>query len=186
MRRGRRGCRLPNCWVLRGWRRWPGTACCGRLLVRDPVTDIGLERLLTNVRHVMLTEATEATAADGKSGGAGDENLLDFYCAVARQCFINDYVFATTEAEAEAARACGQGSNSRSRRAHHVRRSCRWPSAPIFRCTRWRTRRSCWNGRGRIASRNYSSSRSRNRRRNAGSPRRLQRSGRRQRRRRRG
>ncbi len=73
------------------------------LLVRDPVTDIGLERLLTNVRHVMLTEATEATAADGKSGGAGDENLLDFYCAVARQCFINDYVFATTEAEAEAA-----------------------------------------------------------------------------------
>ena len=29
--------------------------------------------------------------------------MLDFYCAVARQCFINEYVFSMTEAEAEQA-----------------------------------------------------------------------------------
>jgi 2-polyprenyl-3-methyl-5-hydroxy-6-metoxy-1,4-benzoquinol methylase/tetratricopeptide (TPR) repeat protein len=59
------------------------------LLECDPTTDIGLERLLTNVRHAMLTAS------------AGDEALLGFYCAVARQCFINGYVFSTTESEAE-------------------------------------------------------------------------------------
>src|SRR5580704_14628481 len=35
---------------------------------------------------------------------ACDEHLLGFYCSVARQCFINQYVFSTTEAEAEQAR----------------------------------------------------------------------------------
>jgi SAM-dependent methyltransferase len=34
---------------------------------------------------------------------AVDNELLDFYCAVARQCFINEYVFALTEGEAERA-----------------------------------------------------------------------------------
>jgi 2-polyprenyl-3-methyl-5-hydroxy-6-metoxy-1,4-benzoquinol methylase len=61
-----------------------------RLLECDPVTDLGVERLLTNIRCAML-----AAAADGDC----DESLLAFYCAVARQCFINDYVFETTETE---------------------------------------------------------------------------------------
>lgn len=62
-----------------------------RLLEHDPVTDIGLERLLTSVRHAMLTSAAD---------GGCDEGLLDFYCAVARQCFVNQYVFAVAEGEA--------------------------------------------------------------------------------------
>lgn len=62
-----------------------------RLLECDPIIDIGLERFLTNVRHAMLMR-------DGAQGT--DLDLLDFYCAVARQCFINEYVFATTEIEA--------------------------------------------------------------------------------------
>jgi 2-polyprenyl-3-methyl-5-hydroxy-6-metoxy-1,4-benzoquinol methylase len=66
--------------------------CC--LLECDPVTDIGLERLLTNVRYAMLRSAT---------GDAPDDSLLAFYCSVARQCFVNEYVFSTTEAEAEQA-----------------------------------------------------------------------------------
>jgi SAM-dependent methyltransferase len=61
------------------------------LLERDPVTDISLERLLTNVRSGVLSVA-EHTAAD--------EALLAFYCAVARQCFINEYIFAIGEDEA--------------------------------------------------------------------------------------
>ncbi len=64
-----------------------------RLLEFDPITDIGLERLLTNVRRAMLTAADEAL----------DERLLPLYCGLARQCFINQYVFSTTADEADRA-----------------------------------------------------------------------------------
>jgi 2-polyprenyl-3-methyl-5-hydroxy-6-metoxy-1,4-benzoquinol methylase len=66
-----------------------------RLLEHDPLTDVGLERLLTNVRHTALTTCV--------AGGACDERRLRFYCSVARQCFINEYVYATTEVELEQA-----------------------------------------------------------------------------------
>jgi len=63
-----------------------------RLLECEPVTDIGLERLLTNVRRAMLTASSAADVPD--------DTVLGFYAAVARQCFINEYVFATTATEA--------------------------------------------------------------------------------------
>src|SRR5262249_48272597 len=66
-----------------------------RLLERDPLTDIGLERLLTNVRYAMLATA--------RSEDKCDERLLDFYCSLARQCFINEYVYAITDSEYEQA-----------------------------------------------------------------------------------
>ena len=66
-----------------------------RLLESDPITDIGLERVLTSVRYAMLTAAGAGTAPD--------DSLLDFNCSVARQCFINEYVFATTDDETEQA-----------------------------------------------------------------------------------
>ena len=66
----------------------------GHLLDSDPITDLGLERLLTNVRHIVLTTA----ASDDHN-----EKLLSFYCSVARQCFVNEYVFSTTDSEAERA-----------------------------------------------------------------------------------
>ncbi len=71
-----------------------------RLLETDPVTDSGLERVLTNVRHAMLTSAAD---------GVDDESLLGFYCAVARQCFINEYVFSLDAAEAEQAKRLKAG-----------------------------------------------------------------------------
>jgi SAM-dependent methyltransferase len=64
-----------------------------RVLESELITDVGLERLLTNVRYAMLTSAS--------ADGAGDENLLGFYCALARQCFVNEYVFSLTDAEPE-------------------------------------------------------------------------------------
>jgi 2-polyprenyl-3-methyl-5-hydroxy-6-metoxy-1,4-benzoquinol methylase/tetratricopeptide (TPR) repeat protein len=67
-----------------------------RLLEHDPLTDIGLERLLTNIRGAMLTLAASEEEVD--------ERFLDFYCSLARQCFLNDYVYAITESEAELAR----------------------------------------------------------------------------------
>ena len=66
-----------------------------RLLESDPITDIGLERVLTSVRYAMLTAAGAGTAPD--------DLILDFNCSVARQCFINEYVFATTDDETEQA-----------------------------------------------------------------------------------
>jgi len=65
------------------------------LLECDPITDISVERLLTNVRHAILSASAEDSAPD--------ENVLGFYSAVARQCFINEYVYAITDAEADQA-----------------------------------------------------------------------------------
>jgi SAM-dependent methyltransferase len=62
-----------------------------RLLECDPIANVGIERLLTNVRCALLQEAV--------IGAAYDERLLGFYCSLARQCFINDYVYTTTESE---------------------------------------------------------------------------------------
>jgi tetratricopeptide (TPR) repeat protein/SAM-dependent methyltransferase len=66
------------------------------LLKCDPVTDIGLECLLTNVRHTMLTIATGADQVC-------EERHLKLYAAVARQCFINEYVYALPQSEADRA-----------------------------------------------------------------------------------
>ncbi len=59
-----------------------------QLLVVTPVVDIALEQFLTGARRVLLETAMRATTAD-----AADENLLVFFCTLARQCFVNEYVF---------------------------------------------------------------------------------------------
>ncbi len=61
-----------------------------RLLECDPIPDLGLERLLTNVRGALLLAA---------AGRGRDERVLGFCCSLARQCFINEYVFATSNEE---------------------------------------------------------------------------------------
>jgi tetratricopeptide (TPR) repeat protein/SAM-dependent methyltransferase len=67
------------------------------LLQCDPVADLGLEFLLTNVRHAMLNGAADDDRII-------DEQTLKFFAAVARQCFINEYVYALPQREAERAR----------------------------------------------------------------------------------
>lgn len=67
-----------------------------RALQCAPVTDVGLERQVANVRHAMLVTCT--------SDEAQEEALLNLCCAVARQCFINEYVFSLPDGEAEKAR----------------------------------------------------------------------------------
>ena len=64
------------------------------LLQSAPLTEVGFERLLANIRSTMLTAAET---------GGGDEDLLGFYCAVARQCYENDYVYSLAGGEAEQA-----------------------------------------------------------------------------------
>ena len=52
-----------------------------------PVQDIAFERLLTSLRRSFLSAARAPKAIS--------ETVLGFACALAQQCFINEYVFAT-------------------------------------------------------------------------------------------
>jgi hypothetical protein len=65
------------------------------LLETVPVCDIELERCLTGLRAILLDAAAEGPATPSEDG------LLRFCSALARQCFINEYVFDTTPEELE-------------------------------------------------------------------------------------
>ncbi len=66
------------------------------LLESTPISNVGFERFLTSARLAMLDFATRRSLA------VNNEILVSF-CAIARQCFINEYVFALLPAELERA-----------------------------------------------------------------------------------
>ena len=66
------------------------------LLISAQNTDIELERFLTLARRVLL----DATPRNGAQDGS-----LEFYAALTRQCFINEYVFFQNEEETRRAGA---------------------------------------------------------------------------------
>jgi tetratricopeptide (TPR) repeat protein/2-polyprenyl-3-methyl-5-hydroxy-6-metoxy-1,4-benzoquinol methylase len=66
-----------------------GDALLRALLESAPVQDTALERFLTNARSALLERAL---ALDAASASTDDET--GFFCSLARQCFINEYVFA--------------------------------------------------------------------------------------------
>jgi tetratricopeptide (TPR) repeat protein/2-polyprenyl-3-methyl-5-hydroxy-6-metoxy-1,4-benzoquinol methylase len=68
------------------------------LLEATIVCDIELERFLTAVRKTMLE-----AASDGFDRPPLEQDALRFFCALAQQCFINEYVFAYTHHEIEQA-----------------------------------------------------------------------------------
>ena len=68
------------------------------LLETAPVCDLEVERLLTAVRLHLLE-----VAGTGTSSEAVDDATLALYGTLARQCFINEYVFSCTDAEAQVA-----------------------------------------------------------------------------------
>ncbi len=98
--------------VARAAQAWPGTLSAAELfggsktaaddelllalLVSAQNTDVALERFLAMARRVLL----ETASGDEPYGGA-----LEFYAALARQCFINEYVFFQSEEETHRARA---------------------------------------------------------------------------------
>jgi SAM-dependent methyltransferase len=65
------------------------------LLLKTPVCDVALERLLTRTRLAMLDLATAQADVP--------REVLDFCCALAQQCFINEYVFACASVELDRA-----------------------------------------------------------------------------------
>ena len=64
------------------------------LLEATLIFDIELERYLTAVRNTMLLMAIGDTEPEECS-----PNLLRFFCALSRQCFINEYVFVCSDEE---------------------------------------------------------------------------------------
>lgn len=63
-----------------------------QLLTSTPIPDISLERLLTSVRSTLL---------DWVLGGRSsiDDVPLEFWCALAQQCFLNEYIFDLRDGE---------------------------------------------------------------------------------------
>ena len=66
------------------------------LLELAPVRDLHLERFLTRTRRGLLAIAYASPPTDRP-----DTSHLEFSCALARQCFLNEYVFATQPEERE-------------------------------------------------------------------------------------
>lgn len=71
------------------------------VLETTPVATIEFERFLTCARHALLESASSKQGLD-----RSDIDALQFYAALSRQCFVNDYVFYCDESERLAAAAC--------------------------------------------------------------------------------
>lgn len=69
-----------------------------RVLESTTIREVNLERLLTSIRLDLLRMESDAATDDDV-----EDNILGFCCMLAKQCFINEYVFATTPEEAEQA-----------------------------------------------------------------------------------
>lgn len=74
----------PELWGSNGMARLAQDELLCTLLLSAPNSDVELERFLTMARRSLLDAAT---------GNDADDSSLEFYAALARQCFINEYVF---------------------------------------------------------------------------------------------
>ena len=98
-------------WPARSWEQAGSTvdlaaisrhALLCSLLELTPVWGVELERFLTTARSAVLSLAVSSPAAV-------DADVLNFCCALARQCFLNEYVFAPAAGELEQALALRDG-----------------------------------------------------------------------------
>ena len=71
------------------------------VLENVPVSDVGLEKFLTMARYAMLEGISKAEI----SPEIPSEAILRYYCALSRQCFINEYVYGHTAYELTQANA---------------------------------------------------------------------------------
>ena len=69
------------------------------LLEVAPVGDLDLEKCLVAIRAAVLDLAATATIANRI-----EDNVLGFCCALARQCYVNEYIFACNDTELGRAR----------------------------------------------------------------------------------
>lgn len=71
------------------------------LLKAAPVATMEFERFLTCARHTLLETASSMQAPD-----PSDIAALQFYAALSRQCFVNEYIFDCDDREQRAADTC--------------------------------------------------------------------------------
>jgi tetratricopeptide (TPR) repeat protein/2-polyprenyl-3-methyl-5-hydroxy-6-metoxy-1,4-benzoquinol methylase len=71
------------------------------LLKTAPVATLEFERFLTCARHTLLETASSRQAPD-----PSESTALQFYAALSRQCFLNEYIFDCDDRERRAADAC--------------------------------------------------------------------------------
>jgi tetratricopeptide (TPR) repeat protein/SAM-dependent methyltransferase len=71
------------------------------LLETVPVSTIEFQRFLTCARHALLE-----TASNAQEPSSSDVAALQFYAALSRQCFVNEYIFDCDDWERDAAAAC--------------------------------------------------------------------------------
>jgi len=89
----------------------PSDPLLALMLTLAPVADPGLERRLTERRDALgARQAGGGDLHDGTAeGGSGSETAWrEEACLLARQCFINEYVWALSEAESRRAAALGR------------------------------------------------------------------------------
>jgi tetratricopeptide (TPR) repeat protein len=106
------------------------------VLTSTIVRHVDLERLLTSIRLDLLRTASAA------GGDRVEESVLGFCCALARQCFINEYVFAAMPEEEK------QAEQLKGRLVETLEQGSRIPpiwvaAQPIFRCIHCRMRKHC-------------------------------------------
>jgi tetratricopeptide (TPR) repeat protein/2-polyprenyl-3-methyl-5-hydroxy-6-metoxy-1,4-benzoquinol methylase len=71
------------------------------LLETVPVSTIEFQRFLTCARHALLE-----TASNKQAPRSSDVAALQFYAALSRQCFVNEYIFDCDDWEKDTAAAC--------------------------------------------------------------------------------
>ena len=98
-----------------------------RLLEVTPIVDLALEQFMTGMRRVLLETAMAATPAS-----PSDETMLRFFCALARQCFVNEYIFFSGDDEASDARRLRDSLNDALKAGTPV--SPLWPVALAAYC----------------------------------------------------
>ena len=64
------------------------------MLSSSPIPDDKIERLLTLLRHHLLTVAGSEIVKKGQT-----EEIASIYCSLAQQCFINEYAYSQTSEE---------------------------------------------------------------------------------------
>jgi hypothetical protein len=114
------------------------------LLQSAPVADLDFERFLTSARSTLLQNALAPAATEPIK-----PSILEFYCALARQCFINEYIYAATEEELRLARQLQQSLLAALNSQADV--PLLWPVAvaAYFPLHSSSAQRHCWIDRGR-------------------------------------
>lgn len=94
---------IEDMFGLAGFAAMAGDELLRALLETAPVPDVSVERFLTSLRASMLSLAVRSFAAQTIS-----TEVLELCCALARNCFINEYAFACSEDESGAVERLGE------------------------------------------------------------------------------